>query len=886
MVTSGPAKTDGQMMNCCNTPTNSDSLYKSAYVNDDGPNKPSGATYTTCYDPGLHGDETCPKDRNGNSIFACFPSVGEQIGNCRPACVQGHPQDFNFKLYNSGYSMEPNELPIAERGVELYENYGLNTNIRLDSIRFGNSSNIGSDASNRDEMTCASELGRKVSLFGNVNFTIATNKFSVGSSTNITYVGADKPISLGSDDVYYIFTVFTDYSAYNTMQRYRYFGNHGCIFTYGNRTFTYIHGKMNNLPEVGYTINEDSIDYYISCYWIFRTYFGMTTTHVYPESLRIVTDSVDDPINAPYNSPDCSDWKFGDATSAAPLFPLPWTHSYFQNGDESAWNCPDPAHDYNRPSNPFNCYGTGMKSFYIPPHMEITLVNYHDYADKTTGGVPDRTIVPSTPLRSEDSKYNNGVFPAYGKKSNLPSGTKAVTSNRDSPFDAPAGSIFGISVRIRQDDTFYNTYVQPANKKFAPEILLIPGITYANGFAGALSAAGLQGKLGNALQLITNANDFWSSKNPYWDGVNKVSINIGYNPGDVLYGSGDLPPTESTEDSDDDAVECAQSKLGFSTDNAKSLISKIGSSLQAAGKTLNKNKITDHISATGGAMARELAGRLRAVARVTPISLVVDTSAGAPVGAYRIKQFDVINGVYSMEWLYAIWYCAMNGRKVTYDPTTGLYGTPNCVPGSTNGCAKQCMLFRDDYTYHDTNSPASAADGVMQAYCGMRNISFAYFSWQQTASLMTNECSCMTQKRYCPVSFNPNCSYSASNNTTYITADMDKCTDQGICDYCSINVNQTMMALYGCVEDSNNEIHNFGDQCSGNTVNCVTVSTEDDDDDGGSTGGTEGGDPEPPITKDPQTFNWKLLLLAIVILLAVVVVAYLYRDKIKGFINK
>lgn len=867
-MTSGPPKTDGQMMNCCTAyPGSSDQLYKAAYVQDSGPGS-NGNSYSSCYDPSLHGNTPCPVDRNGNSIFACFPS-SESVGNCRSSCARGHPQDYQFPLYNPEYDLQANELPIAERGVELYENYGLTTDIRNDATRFGDDS-IGS-SSTRSEMTCASDLGRKVSLFGNVDFAIRSNVISVGTPSQVTTLGTDKVIALGGVDVYYILTVWTDYSSTNVMSRYQYFGNHGITFNYAGQKLTYIHGQMNNLPEVGYSTFDDHTVYYISAWQILRTYFGLTDNYVHPESLKMVNGNVNNPLNSPGTDSRCNDiWNFKTAGSAAVPFPLPWTHSYFQspNGDtdKSAWNCPDPQHNYNTPSNPFNCYASGIKSFYIPPHMEITAVQ----SVGKTGALTNKTQT----LRSENSKYNNGTFPAYGSASVSGGENGPVTTNRDTPIDFPVGSICGVSVRVRQDNSYYNTYVQPVTSKFAPEILLIPGLAVAANFAGTLSVEGVKSKLGNSLQMLVNPQDFWSANNPYWQG-GTVQLNMGFTPGQVLYGSSDLPPTAmppsdpNNPDSSGDgsSINCAKSKLGFST---------------KSGFTSNNYlSIASKITGTGKAVMRELKARSRAIARNTPISLVVDTSADTPIGYYRVRQFDVINGVYSLEWLYVLYYCAMNGRKVSYNPDTGLYETPNCIPSSNNSCAKQCMLFRDDYSYYNPDSPVCAADMVMQAYCGMRNLSLAYFAWQQSGSILTNDCSCLTQKSYCPAAFNSNCSTVSSNTSTYVTSDMAKCTDTNICSYCTVTVNQVIMGLASCVEDSDNSLNNFGDQCSNNTTNCTSVNTGTDTGTGTTTntGTVENPPPPPPDDTPAKTLNWKFLIVILILVIGLVVAVYFGSKK-------
>jgi hypothetical protein len=802
-----PAKIDGQMMQCCSTPNSSDELVKSSYVTGiTGDGAVNG--YSTCYDPG-----TCSTDRSGNSIYACFPSVGEQISNCRPSCLNGHPQGYSRTLYDSDHQMQTNDMPIAERGVELYENYGLTTDIRQDSARFGNDSR----STTKDQMTCATDLGRKISLFGNVDFYIECNKGNFSSISGVTNIGVDKVITLGAVDIVYTLTVWTDFSDYNSMTRYRYFGNHGITFEYAGQRFSYIHGEMYDLPEVGYTQNEDSTIYYISAWQIMRNYFGLADNYITPESLKMVNGNVQTAINSPGYDSSCSGWNFKTANGGAAIFPLPWSHSYFNNyssTDNSARNCAVPQHNYNTPTNPFNCYGTGIKSFYIPPHM---MINGFTYYNNQTSNYGTPQYVPAQ-LKSEDSLYRNGVFPAYGLTSisNIPN-SSAIAANRNSPVNIPAGCICAVYARVRQDDNFYNMYVKPASK-FAPEIMLIPGINIAASFAGSLSATGVKSKLGNPLQLIKNPNDFWSSKNPYWQS-GKVTLNTMYTPGEVLYGATDLPPSPSPGNynsnmavDDDGNVTCksgfTDGKVDLKTSNVPSIRKNIG-----------------RISGTANAAISKIASHFNATIRKTPISLVVDTSVDAPMGDYRVEQFDVMNGVYSLEWLYVLYYCSMNGRKVTYNADTEQYETTTCTPNSTNGCGLQCMLYRDDYMYGRGTS-VCPADFVMGNYCGLRNLSAAYSYWQQGTSLLTNDCSCLTQKSYCPAQFNSGCSKDSTNTATYVTAEMADCTEgSSICSYCTITTNQVINTMASCDTDSNNTLVSLGDQCSNNTTNCSTSGT-------------------------------------------------------------
>jgi hypothetical protein len=851
---SGP-KTDGDLMNCCTANTGS-TAYNNGYRY-----QSVNGQYTTCYNPEGIDSGNCPRDRTDKPIYACFPG-SEQISNCRSSCLSGHNQDPNFKLNNP---FSDAEIPIAERGVELYENYGLDLNIRSDSGLYG---------SDRSIFSCIGDLGRKVSLFGNIDFAININ--SNASKT----VGTKKQILLPGNDVYYIITVNYFGSESSDITRYQYFGNNGVVFHYGGNDYAYIVGQMDNLPEVGIEIFNNfpqvvRISYYISSTLMMRRVLGVSSTATMTaSSLNVVDGDINTPLVPRYNDAGCQSFNYVTTPSAAALFPPPWTDPWYMDPDieNSAWNCAG-GKTGSGPQSLAGCYGSGVKSIYIPPHMAITSVSMYKIMYDSKGRITG-SYFPSTESKLytyEDSHYHNGTFPAIGSRT-LPVNSTGVPTGRNSVFDMEAGTIYAVSVTVRQDDAFYNKYVKPVVGTFAPEIFLIPGISKGINFPGQFNPQGFANKLGDPIQEMQFAQDLWSSANPYWNG-GKVIIDPKFNPGDVIFGPGDNPPLAGSKPHNrifrkgNGGLQCDQSKKGDG-----SIIDKI------------TKKIGDVIAADK-AMIDLWSSKFTAMG-YSISALTGQTEIPLPVGKYRIKRFSVINGVFSVEWLYVLYYCAMNGRNmVQYDPGSNSYVTANCSPTSTNSCGLECLLFRDDYTYKNPGSIASPADTAMSAYCGMRNLSYIYGTWQEKASLFTNECSCISQQNFCPVEFNGACSADPSNTNRYITSAMQTCAGAAICNYCSVSVNQILNEINTCGGGNSNVVKNFGTVC-GNaecTYN-ITVPGDPSDPDAPTTPVVDPGEPvgggepseEPSV---PKSHNFIIIVVLLLILVAVVIAIVFIRKK-------
>lgn len=867
---SGPKK-DGELMNCC-TPTGSSTFnYQYRFVSDNG-------QWTGCYDPsGVEGSATCSKDRAGNSLYACFPG-SDQIANCRSSCLNGHPQDPNFKLNDSVNG----ELPIAERGVELYENYGLDTSIRSDSGLYGN---------DRDVFSCIGDFGRKVSLYGCITFStnIYSSKTSGYTGMTSAQVGDAKKILLGNPDVYYTITINNSVIG----SRYQYFGNNGVVFHYAGRSYPYIIGQIEDLPEVGISKGTDNsglayVKYYISSTLLMRRLMNLGGNTITAESLRIVDGDVSKPLTNPYTDSSCQGWNFVTSPSAAAIFPAPWPDYYYFDGSDksnSAFNCANGA--TNGLSGRPGCYGSGIKSVYVPPHMEITSYAAYNITyssdDDLVGSnygqpVGASLLSKNKTIRTEDSLYFNGVFPAIGSNS-LPGGSTAVDTGRNSVFNCAPGTIQSVTVRVRQDDAFYNKYVKPANTKFAPEVFLIPGISNADSFPSQLTPRGVKQRMGNNIQLITNPSLFWSDSNQYWtEGMGVVELNQSFNPGDVLYGPLDHPPAANakphnvTFTNDEGEVTCNSS-------------SSTGESykVEPGLKTKLLKKVAS-VMAADKAMVDLIGAKINFAATSAARVIGFDVEQPTPGGKYRIKRFDPINGVYSIEWLYVIYYCAMNGRNlVRYDSETKQYETPNCKPSADNTCGLECMLYRDDYTYVNYKTvPESPCDTAMKAYCGMRNLSAVYGTWQELTSVFTNECSCISQQSFCPAQFNSACAMDASNKSRYVYPYMEDCKGAAICNYCSVTVNQVLLSLDSCVSNSDNVANNFGTICGNAECNYIISGDPDDP----TVDDTPDNPPDDPPTPPPQgQSGTSFMLIVFVLIMVAILVAVAFIAK-KYFIKK
>lgn len=245
----------------------------------------------------------------------------------------------------------------------------------------------------------------------------------------------------------------------------------------------------------------------------------------------------------------------------------------------------------------------------------------------------------------------------------------------------------------------------------------------------------------------------------------------------------------------------------------------------------------------------------------------------------RIKSFYT-PGIYSVEWLYVLFNC---GTKCQTKPSysNGKYQstctkTKADVPlgGSTVkavDCCNECMLFVDPFNIINTGSSkiSSASDTFMLNYCGLRNLTYYYAAMMpQGRNILQNECSCATSVEFCPSQFNASCTAPADVNSEYYYRPQyqinSNCNGAVTEQFCNSQVLQVSAALQG---GSNTDNVNFA-----YNANC-----------GEAVAPTK---PKPTEIKKESSIYKKIfvLIFAMVILsVIVIVVALLYK---KGSGNK
>ena len=842
--------------------------------------------YTTCYNPEkTDSNLSCHKDRNGNTLYSCFPTVGETEMGCRSSCVSGTNQDYNRTLYNNNFNEK--NLYCAERGVELYENYGLDTNIRSDNGNYG--------AEGNNSFACVTEMGRKVTIFGNTNFYVAPgysflndniiSNFTVNSNSgNFVTPVVGGNVIIPDSGVFYVIQFLLDST---------YIGNHGVIFEVPQldgslKTYNFIYGYIQDIPNyVGYTIIDDTkVRYYIN------------------------------PVGFISNMGDIAGIDIGqtistDCSSSVRKGQAPFPGSFAFN--YSTADC-GPGHKDPGPTNhPYACSASGVRSMYIPPHMEVKDINFLSSSNGKISSGPNYTsysndyvyyyinalsaaanhgVKISLPIRYSSSRYKNGTFhcmqgtsPGYAAEaigsvytnytiSNLDNGLQnpgnpdylpAPGNSTSSTLPIPACTIYGIQVRMRTDSDFYNTYVNPYRNYFAPEIFLIPGIENAQQFTANLDSLKITFSSGrpvinnpnpilNRIQTIKRVNNLWTSENPYFDSYSDkyignnspyTLVDPNYWPGDTIYSSGSVvPPKKITVPPNwQGPVKTNPTGTPFNCGSTgeNSFFQKTDKLLISANNSIDR-------------VVKTVNNTINKLVRIKPlptfdtkinnqIDQIENNASGVypvakPLGSYRIKFFEPTNYLMSLEWLYVLFYCAYNGgnTNVQYNSNSNTYSYCTNTGDSNSTCQKECMLFRDPFflTNQNQTKQLSASDYFIKTFCGMRNISFLYARWEPDTSINTNFCTCMNngqcgsanQTSICPTTGN------LTSTDKYVPDSLiigQNCN--AVCTSCKINAIQIFFAKYGCNMNNNGNI-----TLDVNCGNCVDIDV------GGDNGGNNGGD--------------------------------------------
>jgi hypothetical protein len=883
------AITDGDLMNCCLTditPEHADGSmtqvrktaesYRYEEVN------PVNYEYTTCYDPSLVDSSIrCPKDLKGNSQYACFPPLGEQMLNCRSSCIYGHPQSNERTLFDH---YTETGMPLTERGVELYENYGLDQTLRRDSGRYGDDDFIG----------CITDYGRKLTIYGFVHLRIYLKKM-------VSYHATTPPIPV--DDMYYNFehdTVYEvviprDVSSVLNGVGYKYFGNSGIVFTYPSngtvKKYSFIPNKDGimyypngtEVPRARITYRSQDAD----IYYIFDTYAN-------PDFIPYMSAHFSDAVNFSFGNVFVGnsiqpkyddDTNCGDNTKKpVPLFPV----SYRLYDDNKSYTCNSGHKDTGVTPTPLDCHASGVKSIYIPPHMGITDITYIN-SSKTVSST-DGTFF------NEHSVYKNGTFHAVGSKGKPPTfkdndnlnadDNDYLMDNRNPVLQFPPGSLGGLSTFVRQDDSFYKRVIAPYVNQFAPEIFLIPGIENALNFSKNITLKSAD--LLNDLQLIRQAPDFWDpTKNKYCDGSSYVTLNLNYHPGEVLYRPTDIPPIANA------ATVYGSVVPGTITLDGKTITC---TPVEPEGKKSKKSPtmaalkdmFIDHPLNILEAYGKQFWQMSDALVRTYSFAEVETVSP-----YFRIEGFSPYNGIYSIEWLYVLYNCAMIGRKNLSVINKEYVFNTNC----TYNCGQECMYFRDPSKYCNTPGASSSpdtmtdsdADIFMQIYCGMRNLSSVYVRWQQETSTDTNVCACLSNGDSCSaLGIGQSCDYSTNNVNTYVPAGQAcRCQSTNICTNCETKVFQAVIAFAGGCNSNVNTSDNsntmdIGDTCaSSNCINDLTVEVGED----GNGDGSDDVDVNKDDAVDQATSIIGLIILLVIIVGVIIVViagVLMYRKKKKA----
>lgn len=856
----------------------------------------SNSNNRTCEDPSTMESIKCPVDRNGQSLYTCFNMSGDQDVGCRSTCLHGHLQDFSRTLYNQDTA---GAYPFywEERGVELYENFGLSEDVRggPGSYTYGSTDKNASDSSYGSycsgsgigggtwpscRNTCFTELGRKITLFGQVGFTCledwgsisqqsssttrtATGGFAIPSGYNTTYMNAH-------GNYYYVINFYktapnqgTDY-----IDQYDYFGNSGVIFKDANgRQYYFIYGIKPYIIDDGaktyptqamldYVLYDDST----RSLMISLKYFDTNASVIGIQCQKIPTATIIKPGN-------CTRLPGLDGIAyPAAAFPFP--------SNLNAQVFCDVGHSSlsNNLSTNANCYYSGVRSMYIPPHMKVTGFTHMEYVDQSLPwssdyGSAKYNLVTKTgfkPFTYKDSPYKNGTFPSLGGvKANSPYDDSTSWDKYSAGAYTKGGaytnpeiyncSLAGIWVDVRRDNQFRSIYVpsQFYNDNFLyPEILLMPGIEQAQYFQANTTAKVPQT---DPIQNVLQPDQLWTKeKNPYWDPSYSIELDMTKRPYDAL----PINPVV----------------------NAQATLAQIPSKIMP--------RMLSSVFGNVLSLPVKLHSKLN--------SFTATSFSGKPyIGQGRIKSFMPANGIMSIEWIYVIYRCAFSyqpgglNNVVTYDPDSKNY----VFGDNTNACGAECMLYRDPfYDGNTTSQTISASDIMMKTMCGAKTYMMAFAQYSDPT---TNDCACVAALGYCPSQFNASsCGTSfVGQGQRYIS---DQNTDQNcdqVCSYCSTVTVQINMADQNSNLTDGVNSNNLGSTCAANPQ-CQGSSTTTQAGNGNTSGTTTPTSPtsapDPPPKEDPDTDKKdvnkkKIVIIIFAIFMMVLIAIILFAAGVKYY---
>lgn len=840
----------------------------------------------TCESPEVMESITCPVDRAGNSIYTCFNMSGDQDIACRNTCLHGHLQDFSRTLWNPDVA---GAYPLywEERGVELYENFGLSEVVRdgAGSYTYGSTDKNASNASygsycDRNSIgagtwpscknTCHTELGRKLTLFGQLGFTIIEdwNDYSQVAADYTVTGGFVLPSQYTHDFAASAGRRFYLINYYRTapnltsdyVDQYDYFGNSGVIFKdaddiqyyfiYGQDPFIINNGARSSptSTQLGYLMYDSDRRALL----INVKYFNENASYVGIRCGKIPQAILIKPNNC-QTSPNMDQI---DLPALAFPFPSNLNAQVFCDVSYSSFS--------NRLSPNPNCYYSGVRSMYIPPHMKVTGFSHMKYVDQSKNWTSDYGAVKYQfasetgfkPFTYKDSPYKNGTFPSLGGvKANSPYDDSTSQDQYSSDTWVKGGaytnppiyncSLAGIWVDVRRDGEFRSIYVPDRfyNSNYVyPEIFLMPGIENAARFQADTTSTI---RTLDPIQSILNPEDLWTDLNPYWTSKYQIEFDRSKNPYDALPVS---------------AVVASQAKI---IETAVRLTPKLDATRKLA-------RIIGNFAQTPIRIRKNL-------------SLTAVTYTDKPyVGQGRIKTFAPVNGIMSIEWIYVIYRCAFSyqpgqSNTITYDSGTYTFGD------NTSRCGAECALYRDPYyTANPSAQNISAADMMMKTICGMKTYSMAYGQFSNPTS---NDCACVSSAGYCPNMYNPNCSaYYTGQDQHYVSDQIVDEVCQTPCTYCNTVVVQINMADHNSNLDDGVNSNELGPTCAANTQCTQSSDTDQYDDPGdGTSTTTQNPDPppDPPAATTDDKKNWMMLVAIIIVLLLIAVIVFVGWRTIK-----
>lgn len=849
----------------------------------------SSQTQHTCENPEVLEPIQCPVDRNGQPIYTCFNMSGDQDVTCQSTCLHGHPQDFSRTLYNKQMA-GPYPLYWEERGVELYENFGLSevvrggtgsyttgpdkneTDYQYGSYCSGSGENGGKWPNCRN--TCYTQLGRKLTLFGQVGIRMFEDwsGLSVTDDPGGGFVlpsGYGSTFMASSGNYHYLVNFYrtapnqtSDY-----VDQYDYFGNSGVVFKDANgKQYYFLYGIdpfiMNNgdksypttqmLSHLLYDPSNRSLLVSIK-------YFNENANVV-----GLLCDAIPEVVvQKPGN---CTRLSNDDGMNS-PAIPFPFP------GNLNAQIYCDVGYATNnhRLSTAPNCYYSGTRSMYVPPHMKVTGFQHMEYANQNKTwssdyGAVQYNLVTKTgfkPFTYLDSPYKNGTFPSLGGvKANSPydestSGDQysAGVVSKGGSYTNPViynCSLAGIWVDVRRDGQFRAKYIPSkyynSNYLF-PEMFLVPGVENAATFQSNTTSTF---HVTDPIQSIIDPAQLWSASNPYWQSSQIVELDLTKSVYDAL----PVPVAVTTQSM---IAELPRRFIHPSDVNLRKIMKVVSEVANMAGKGLEL-PIKMHNRAM----------QLNAI-----------SYSGKPyIGTGRIKSFVPINGVMSIEWLYVIYRCAFSYQpeqvnSITYNSDTKNYAFTD----NTSVCGAECMLYRDPFYNNNPGAQTvSASDMMMKTICGMKTYTMAYAQYSIPTA---NDCACVAAEGYCPSLYNSNCSPSYTGQDQHYISDQasnENC--DGTCGYCKTTVVQINLSQQNSNLTDGVNSNTLGPSCTSSST-CTFDSTGDTTSQTGS--GTSGTpptvttpptDPAPPPPPDTTSDkkNWDMVIFFVIMLILIIVV--------------